>query len=309
MAGEEDRELVAAEPERLATLTQAGRDLREDSVARRVTEAVVDLLEVVDVDEAERDRVAALLGVEQLALQPLVEMAVVAEPRQRVGQGEAHRAERAEGRALVQGDREQRSDERDRERRGPHPEHVEDQRRGAHQRERHHRQADAGLDHRQERPARVERHDRAREDHVDGVEGRGAHGDAGDELAGLGAGEERDERARGACRERVGARVVDDADHRPVLGQADEQRRREDDQQPGRGVEERDARDDEDEHQRDPARLHVVERDREALGERRRDEHAGDPGQDRAAMRLACEREGRGSQGGEAPGADGGYQS
>jgi hypothetical protein len=41
--------------------------------------AVVDVLEVVDVDEAERERVALLLGLRQLALEPLVEVAVGAE--------------------------------------------------------------------------------------------------------------------------------------------------------------------------------------------------------------------------------------
>ena len=57
-AGEEDGELVAAEPEALAALAQPRRDLAEHAVADRVPVAVVDLLEVVDVDEAERERLA-----------------------------------------------------------------------------------------------------------------------------------------------------------------------------------------------------------------------------------------------------------
>ena len=61
-AREEERELVAAEPERLAVLTQPGGDLREDLVADRVPVAVVDLLEVVDVEQAEREREAFAPG-------------------------------------------------------------------------------------------------------------------------------------------------------------------------------------------------------------------------------------------------------
>ena len=49
-------------------------------------------------------------------------LAVVAETRERVGQREAHRLQRLEGRALVESDREQRADERDRERRRALPE-------------------------------------------------------------------------------------------------------------------------------------------------------------------------------------------
>src|SRR5581483_10884828 len=48
--GEEECELVTAEPERLASLAQPGRDLREHAVARGVPVLVVDPLEVVDVE-------------------------------------------------------------------------------------------------------------------------------------------------------------------------------------------------------------------------------------------------------------------
>ena len=70
-----------------------------------------------------------------------MEVAVVAEAGERVGEGEPHRLQRAEGRALVERDREQRADERDREHGRALPEHDEDQRRRAHQRERHDRRA------------------------------------------------------------------------------------------------------------------------------------------------------------------------
>ena len=73
---------------------------------------VVDPLEVVDVDQADAERIALLGRVGELALEPVVEMAVVAEPRQRVGQREPHRTQLAERRTLVERDREQRTDER-----------------------------------------------------------------------------------------------------------------------------------------------------------------------------------------------------
>ena len=54
--------------------------------------AIVDLLEVVDVDEAERQRPRLLLGPQQFALEPLVEVTVIAEPGQRIGQRQPHGA-------------------------------------------------------------------------------------------------------------------------------------------------------------------------------------------------------------------------
>ena len=142
-AGKQDRELVAAEPERLAALPEVRRQLGEHLVAARMAEAVVDPLEVVDVDEAEAERVALRARVGDLALEPVVEVAVVAEPGQRVGEREPHRAQLAEGRALVERDREQRPDERSREERRALPEHDEHQRRGRHQREGQGRDLDA----------------------------------------------------------------------------------------------------------------------------------------------------------------------
>ena len=78
--GQHHRELVAAEPEALASLPQARRDLSEDAVADGVAVAVVDALEVVDVDEAQAQRQLRLLGLGELDLEPLVEVAVIAEP-------------------------------------------------------------------------------------------------------------------------------------------------------------------------------------------------------------------------------------
>ena len=52
-AREQQRELVAPQAEGLATLTQAGRHLRQDLVTGRMPVPVVDLLEVVDVEQDE----------------------------------------------------------------------------------------------------------------------------------------------------------------------------------------------------------------------------------------------------------------
>ena len=50
VAGQQDGELVAAEPEGLSRLAEARRHPRQDTVAGGMAEAVVDSLEVVDVD-------------------------------------------------------------------------------------------------------------------------------------------------------------------------------------------------------------------------------------------------------------------
>ena len=67
-------------------------DLAQHAVTCGMSEAVVDPLEVVDVDQAEGEGLALLLGQRQLALQALVEVAMVTEFRERVGEREAHRA-------------------------------------------------------------------------------------------------------------------------------------------------------------------------------------------------------------------------
>src|SRR5262249_61950409 len=127
------------ERERVTALAQPGRYLGEDPVALRMPEAVVDPLEVVDVDETEGERPAAAEGVFELARQAFVKVSVIAETRQRISEREAHRSQRAKQRALVQLDREQRPDERKREQRRPLPEDDERQNRRAHQRERQQR--------------------------------------------------------------------------------------------------------------------------------------------------------------------------
>ena len=130
------RELVASEAEGLSSLAQAGSDLGEHPVADRMAVAVVDLLEVVDVEQAHGEREPVCLGLVEVALKPLVEMAMVAEPGQRIGEGEPHGLQGAVHRALVQGDGDERADERDREERRALPEDGEHQAHRSHDRER-----------------------------------------------------------------------------------------------------------------------------------------------------------------------------
>jgi hypothetical protein len=77
-AGEKERELVPADPERLPVLAQPSRHLREHEVPLRMAERVVQFLEVVDVEDAEADRQALLLRLREVVVEPLVEVAVIA---------------------------------------------------------------------------------------------------------------------------------------------------------------------------------------------------------------------------------------
>src|SRR5919204_1271870 len=110
---EEDRELVSAEAEGFTRLSQPCRDQGQNTVAGGMAEAVVDALEVVDVDEADAERAAVAQRVLELAGEALVKVAVVAKPRQRIREREADRAQRAEQRSLVELDREEWPDQCD----------------------------------------------------------------------------------------------------------------------------------------------------------------------------------------------------
>ncbi len=89
--GDDDGELLAADPaddvRRAHRGAQVVRQARQHLVAGAVAVDVVDLLEVVDVDHHERHRLVDGRAARQLAPQPLVEVAVVVEPRERVGLG------------------------------------------------------------------------------------------------------------------------------------------------------------------------------------------------------------------------------
>jgi hypothetical protein len=291
-AGEEDGELVAAQPERLAALAQVRGQLREHLVAARVAVAVVDPLEVVDVDQAEAERVALRLRVGELALEPVVEVTMVAEPGERVGEREPHRAELAEGGALVERDREQRADEGGREERRALPEHDEHERRRGHQRERQPRDLDARPHRRQERLPRADADDEADQEQVDPEVHAGGDDHLGEHERRLVAPERRDRRPGDERRDREHRRVVDDADRRPVLEQLHD-RRGEADDHAGLPAVEHDRGGAEDEAERDAAGVDPVQRDRVALGERRRGQKAGDARE----RREVASRDGEGDGG------------
>ncbi len=90
--GEQDRELVAAQPRHGAglgdRLAQPPRDLLHERVAGLVAEAVVHDLEVVEVDEQHGDAVVADLGARHRALQVLLEHGPVRQAGERVVQGD-----------------------------------------------------------------------------------------------------------------------------------------------------------------------------------------------------------------------------
>ena len=67
LPGQEERELVSAEPERLAVLAEARRRPDERLVSDGMAVEIVDLLEVVHVEQAEGERVPRLSARERLA--------------------------------------------------------------------------------------------------------------------------------------------------------------------------------------------------------------------------------------------------
>ena len=86
--GHDHRELVAADAaadvDRADLVPEPLRDLGEDGVAREVPDPVVDRLEVVEVEDEERQPAVVALRPEGLAAERLVEVALVEEPGERV---------------------------------------------------------------------------------------------------------------------------------------------------------------------------------------------------------------------------------
>ena len=95
--GEHERELVAADPERVVALAQRRLEVRANTLQRLVAggmpEAVVQLLEAVEVAEHEAEDVAVAHRPRDLAVEPLDERPPVEQARERVVVGEeAHLA-------------------------------------------------------------------------------------------------------------------------------------------------------------------------------------------------------------------------
>jgi hypothetical protein len=78
-AGQEHCELVAADAKRSADIAQTRGELHERTVAGRVAELIVDLLEVVEVEQTEGERRRRSFGIPESLFQLLVEVSVVAE--------------------------------------------------------------------------------------------------------------------------------------------------------------------------------------------------------------------------------------
>jgi hypothetical protein len=222
---EQKRELVTAEAKRLTALAQARCDLREHAVARRMAEAVVDLLEVVDVDEAQRQRSSLSLRVAQLALKTLVKVAVIAQTGERIGEGETHRAQRAVRRPLVEGDCEQRSHERDGKHGRSLPQHNEHQRGRSHEGEGHDCRPDVRSHQLQVRLAGAERDCRRDQHDVHHVVGGGREDDRGRDGADAVAVDRRDQRTRRESDECEDRDVEGDALEWAMLGELDDRRR------------------------------------------------------------------------------------
>jgi hypothetical protein len=275
-------ELVAAEPERLAPLPEPGGDLREDPVSGRVPELVVDALEVVDVEETERDHAPVLVRVAELALQPLVEMTVVAEAGERVREREAHRIEGAVRRALVERDRDKRPGQRCEQERRPLPEDDKHEGRGGHQREGHDRPADVRANQPEIAELGARGGDgRGDEQEVDGVDDRRGDRDLRQDLGRPGAREVRQGPARERAHEAEGAGVEGGSDRRVTPDERHERRRGHVDERGRRPAEEDERRDGEDEPQGDAVRVGALHGHREALRECGGDEeraHAQDDG-------------------------------
>ena len=292
--GQDDGELVAAQPECLAVLPQPRGDLGEDPVAGGVAETVVHVLEVVDVDEAEGQRPAALAGVLELLPEPVVEMAMVPEARKRIRQREPHRAQRSVGRALVERDREQRPCKREREHRRALPEHDEHQRCRSHQREGEDRRAHVRDQERPERLSRASRDDGCDQRRVHDVLRHGAETDLDDDGTDAVPADRRDQQAAAPGREAVDGGVVGDADAGPVLEQLSDRRRCHHDDHPRGPAEEDDRRDAEDEGERDAGHVEPVERDREAI----REHHPREERAEATEGRGGVGRVGEGDRGG-----------
>ncbi len=289
--GEEQRELVAAEPEGLAALAESRADLREDAVARRMPVAVVDLLEVVDVDEAERQRPRLLLRTQQLALEALVELTVIAEPGQRIREREAHRPQRAVRGALVQRDCEQRPDERHRQDRRTLPQDDEHQRRRRHERERHDGRADVRPHQLEVRLAAAERDRGGDQDDVDDIVGCGREHDSRYHCTDALAVDGSDQQTCGEGDESENCNVERDPLERSVLGELDDGCRREQKQSTGGPTEEHDRGNGEHEREREHAAAGLrVDRHGEALRERRSRGERGEA--DQRATAVCRGREG-----------------
>ena len=290
---EQHRELLAADPvgaALAALLADDARDEPQHVVADRVAEAVVDVLERVEVDQPERHQLVLLRRVGEHAAQLELERAVVAEAGERVRLGGAHGHHGAVRRAQVEGEGEQGAGEQELERRVDLPQRHREGRDEGHDREGRAGVAQVAARRLAQRDPVHER-DRDRDqgdvrDHVGGTAGEREHGQlgrvAGADRAAVPAEQER-RQGRGERRQRIRARVERPAQREPALDALDDRSR---DQGGDHGVlpaEQDLGGHQEHEGERDLAGALLVERYRLELGRERRERkhehaHEGRPG-------------------------------
>ena len=233
-----------------------------------------------------------------------MEVPVIPEPRQRVGQCQPYRAQGSQQLPLVELDREQGACDCEGQQRRPLPEAYQRQRGGAHQRERQDRLADARDDLPVPGAARRASDDRCDQEHVHEVAGKRRDDDARRHQCGRVVADRGDHEPCARPRQRERGRVVRDPDRGPAIEEVHDRRSRRDDEHPGGPTEQNDSREPEHERQRDAVRVEVVDRHGETVGEDRGAEEGRKTGEDRRAVRCAGERDGGGEDGGQTGQAD-----
>ena len=118
-ARQQDRELVAAEARAGVAGANlrlgAPRDFLQRLVAREMAEAVVDLLEMIDVDHQAGQRLAGAFGARQFLAQPVVEVAPVVPAGEEVRDTAAQQARAIDG--VLEADRDDDAEVREKIRR------------------------------------------------------------------------------------------------------------------------------------------------------------------------------------------------
>ncbi len=247
---------------------------------------VVDALEVVEVEEADGQRATLHRRLLELHLQLLLEVPVVSEPGQGVGQREPHRTQGAVRRALVERDRDERPGQRQHVDRRLRPQHDEREADRGHDREGRSRPDRGRAQDGREGLTRPAGEDRGDERDVDRVERRGAGEHLEHEARSLVVvREQRHRGSRGRGREREDRAVVDQLDHGSPLDKL-ERDPGEDGHDDRRRPAVQDPRAD-DEHggERQAASRKVLDRDRRGLEEER-----GEKQRDHAARCLDRQR-------------------
>ena len=227
-----------------------------------------------------------------------VEVAVVAEPGERIRLGQAHRLQRAVHRALVQRNGDERADEGRGEEGRSLPEDGQHEADRGHDREGHDRPVDRVAEKRHERLPRPAGDDAGGEQDVDRVERARSQQDFDEEPANAVVGaDDCGRRAGRAAAEGVDRAVVDEPDRGATLHELDGRPRDEADHDRGRPAVDDGGADDEDRGQRDAAGGDALDRDRVGLDEGGRDGQCEHAAHDADRRSRGAERESGGHKG------------